>query len=216
VPARKLKPTLPPPFPSHVGKVLSTRAEPQMIRAHARRIVAMVANKQTIRDRAVVQLPRVAMSQSLLPLMDNGAVAGVDAVPAPQPAGVGLLDAVPEARLGGVIGLTVLATRQEASEGTESPLSARKQIVLGAEGSTAMFAWALGAASRTAPSARLGLAADSPSERWNRERVAAQFADGEDDKLGRHRSYPFGVAPPATTNRAGASSCLNYSRNDHA
>lgn len=96
----------------HVMNVIGLCSQKQMVRTHACRYVAMVANKHALGNRAVVQFPRYSMgaqrSASTSSGIDN-TVAEVASGSRPQPAGISFLDILPETRLKTTASIDALA-----------------------------------------------------------------------------------------------------------
>lgn len=98
---RPLHPVIP-ALPSAVRIVMQLRAEEQVIGPHASGYVAMVANQQSIGDRAEVQLPRHAMRSycfSVLPAGIDEAMPEVGCRSGPQPASFGFVHEFPKPSL---------------------------------------------------------------------------------------------------------------------
>lgn len=93
-----------PPLSLRVGGVVLMRSQKQVVRAHAFAIVAVMANQQSARNRAVVNLPRHPMRLlAVLPLSGEEhsvAVLSVDRA-SPLPAAIGLPHSLPETFLDG-------------------------------------------------------------------------------------------------------------------
>lgn len=61
-----------PAFPGRIPKIVGVGADKQMVRPHARRVVAMVADMQTVRDGAIAKLPREPVGQhGAAPVVDT-------------------------------------------------------------------------------------------------------------------------------------------------
>lgn len=88
------------PLRGHITQVVARRAEKEMVRSDALRVVAAVADEQPIGDRVVVQLPRKAVGKQRARRMSAGiqlAVAVAVQRSSPLPAPVRLADLRPEA-----------------------------------------------------------------------------------------------------------------------
>lgn len=88
-----------PPARDHIGRVLNRGASVQVLRSHARRIVAAMANVHSVRNLTVRHGERHAMSKVRAPLESNDSVPGWILGSDPPPAPVSLADAEPKPRL---------------------------------------------------------------------------------------------------------------------
>ncbi len=85
-----------PPLLQHVAHIVSMRAKEQMIGANATRIIAVVADKQSFRDRAKRQYPSRAVGEAPgFPAVEMSVPIGLQ-WPGPYPAGLRLLYARPK------------------------------------------------------------------------------------------------------------------------
>lgn len=78
-------------LPHHIRRVIQRRAEEQMIRIAAWRIVTGVKNLQTIRNRAIRQLPSNTVSRLMLPVEIDHTISVVVTGSWPSPASVWIL-----------------------------------------------------------------------------------------------------------------------------
>lgn len=84
----------------HIGKVVTSRTQEQVVRSNAGRVVAMVQNAQAIRDRTIDQLPRYAMCEVyLLSGYSDTTVASFICAGSPQPAAITSQYFCPESRI---------------------------------------------------------------------------------------------------------------------
>ncbi len=81
-----------------VGRVVLRRADTQMARVHARRVVARVEHEQSDRDRAIGENPRESGRLDVLALSEERAVTERALSPQPRPTFIiaSAIDAVPE------------------------------------------------------------------------------------------------------------------------
>jgi len=99
----------------HISHVVFVGAKEQMIGADARGVVASVQNPQTIRDSAIVQLPRYAMHVYRAAILANLPVSALITMAHPFPTLIGFVYSLPKpwrkwaARIGTVIHRTSLA-----------------------------------------------------------------------------------------------------------
>ena len=84
----------------HVGDIVSLSAEEQVIRPNAGAVVTPMANKEALRDVAMGERPRIAVSHQLSMVDRQSPIAVAIALAAPLPAVRRLDDAIPEAVLG--------------------------------------------------------------------------------------------------------------------
>lgn len=91
-----LKPWHTPAF-NRIARVVLDRPCVEVFRSHARRIVAMVADKAALRNRAEVEFVRETMGICVSAIDRQASVALADGVPCPQPALVGFVNGCPEA-----------------------------------------------------------------------------------------------------------------------
>ena len=81
----------PPSLRRHVVQIFSLRSQPQVRWIHTRRIVAAMANKQAIGDRAVMKLIRPPMGINLLSFNRKASIALPHSTRGPQPTGIGAI-----------------------------------------------------------------------------------------------------------------------------
>lgn len=175
-----------PPFERHVVQIVRTGAKEEVVGAHATAVVAMMADIQSVGDRAIVQFIRQPMSGYVV----VAPVASVvnDAIPAagecsrPQPAAIGLLNMGPES-LGWRFGMRTTMVRfgGKSAIGTEA--------------------------------ATTGDIAPLQAGRFDVERFAAELANavrGACAIMGLHGEPPIRCAAPrAVASSAGALACGN-------
>jgi hypothetical protein len=88
------------PFGVSIHRVVPSGSQEKMVRSHTRRIVAVVAHRQAIRDRSIRQMPRdaVRVVAPPVPVQARANLPIPELVPArcPYPATFGLMDLRPE------------------------------------------------------------------------------------------------------------------------
>lgn len=82
-----------------VGSILHRRAQKQMLRTDTRRIVALMTNNHSIRDRAVVHLPHNTMCTHLYPIFFQLPVPVIITPSCPDPAIAGLVNTRPKSNM---------------------------------------------------------------------------------------------------------------------
>jgi hypothetical protein len=85
-----------PTFTNHISNVISVCTKKQVIRVDAVAHIALMANNQIVRARAVMQFVREAMRPLALSINSKIAIAAFIGCSRPQPAGISLLHKLPE------------------------------------------------------------------------------------------------------------------------
>lgn len=111
----------------HIVHIVGMRAQKQMVRANARRIVTFVTHFQSVWDSAVMQLPRKAVCENppiTAPADTHAPMSKGDAISCPFPASICFLYLFPEAICNGARVFRVATLRIVASEGMMAALTA--------------------------------------------------------------------------------------------
>lgn len=111
----------------HVSNVIGISAKEQMVRSHARRVIALVADEQSRRDCASGQFPREPMRSDLFVADPQSAIPMIPDVSV-VPAAPSLIDASPEPLLN-----RSLPSRIGTRSATEAPRAPRDGGRLGLE-----------------------------------------------------------------------------------
>ena len=120
-----------------ISNVFLIGCDVQVVRSHACRVVAMMADEQSDWDRTAVEGVREAMGICSFTADSQHAVTGAVSTAGPKPAGLGFRDVLPKSINGSPI-----AMREETGSRTELPVMRRARTNLATEGLTTLFAMA--------------------------------------------------------------------------